>query len=66
MVGWRQCEGCGKELPEELFREDTPLCHRCARKEKQRNPVVRIARGITATPWEQWAKEVIARLQRGA
>jgi hypothetical protein len=60
--GWRQCAGCKKELPEELFREDSPQCRICARKEKQRNPVVRIARGITAVPRERWAKELIARL----
>ena len=63
MVGWRQCEGCKRELPEELFREDSPQCRTCAREAEQRNPVVRIAAGVVAVPREQWAKEVIARLQ---
>ena len=61
MVGWRECAGCKKELPEELFREGSPQCRICARKEKRRNPVVRIARGITAVPREQWARALIAR-----
>jgi hypothetical protein len=57
MLGFRQCEGCGKELPEELFREDSPRCRNCARETEQRNPVVRVAAGIVAAPREQWAKD---------
>jgi hypothetical protein len=63
MLGFRQCAACGKELPEELFREGSPQCRICAREEEQRNPVVRIAPGIIAAPREQWAREAIARLQ---
>ena len=66
MVGWRQCAECKKELPEELFREDSPQRRICAREEKQRTEVqvYRIAKGIIATSREQWAKELIARLLR--
>jgi hypothetical protein len=59
---WRQCLNC-KKLPEELFREDSPQCRICAREAEQRNPVVRIANGVIAAPREQWARELIARLQ---
>ena len=52
MVGWRECAGCGKELPEELFREDNPQCRICARKEKLRNPVVKPAPNVVAQPRE--------------
>jgi hypothetical protein len=52
MVGWRECAECKRELPEELFREDSPHCRRSAREEKQRNPIVRIARGVIAVPRE--------------
>jgi hypothetical protein len=62
MVGWRECAGCKQELPEELFHEDSQQCRICARKEKVRNPVIKIAPGIVAAPREQWAKELIARL----
>jgi hypothetical protein len=53
-----------KNLPEELFREASPLCRTCQREEERRNPVVRIAAGIIATPREQWAKDFISRLQQ--
>jgi hypothetical protein len=57
MVGWRECAGCKKELPEECFRGD-PRCRVCVRE-----GVYRIAPGIIAAPREQWAKELIARLR---
>jgi hypothetical protein len=63
MLGWRQCAGCKKQLPAELFREDSPQCRICARAAEQRNPVVRVAAGIVAAPREQWAKDLIARLR---
>jgi hypothetical protein len=63
MLGFRQCARCKKELPEELFREGSPQCRTYAREAEQRNPVVRIAASIVAAPREQWAKELIARLQ---
>jgi hypothetical protein len=65
MAGWRECAGCKKELPEELFREDSPQCRICVREGKQpaAPQVYRIANGIVAAPREQWAKELIARLQ---
>jgi hypothetical protein len=56
MLGFRQCEGCKRELPKELFREGNPQCRICAREAEQRNPVVRIAAGIIAQPRERWAK----------
>ena len=45
MLGFRQCEGCGKELPEECFRGEDPRCRVCARE-----GVYRIAPGIIAAP----------------
>jgi hypothetical protein len=62
MLGFRQCEGCKRELLEELFREGSPQCRTCAREAEQRNPVVRIAPGILAAPRERWAQDLIARL----
>jgi hypothetical protein len=63
MLGFRECADCKKELPEELFREDSHSCRLCARKAEQRNPIIKIADGITAQPRERWAKELIARLR---
>jgi hypothetical protein len=48
MLGFRQCAACGKTLPEECYRNDSPQCRTCQREEEQRNPVVRIAPGIIA------------------
>jgi hypothetical protein len=63
MLGWRICEGCKKELPEEFYRGNSPHCRTCAQKAEQRNPAVKVARNVIAQPREQWAKELIARLR---
>lgn len=65
MVGWRECAGCKRELPKELFREDSPQCRICEREEKQRAEVqaYRVAKDITAVPREEWARALLARLR---
>ena len=62
MLGFRQCEACGKELPEELFRVDNSQCRRCAREAEMRNPAVKLAQGITAQPKEAWALDLLKRI----
>jgi hypothetical protein len=54
MAGWRQCAECKKELPEELFREDSPECRTCARALR-----CRVAPGVVAMPKEAWARRVL-------
>jgi hypothetical protein len=71
MLGFRQCAACGKELPEECYRNDDLRCRVCAREAKQAEqrsaaPAYQIAKGVIAAPREQWARELILRLQRGA
>jgi hypothetical protein len=64
MIGWRKCEGCKRELPEECFRAEIARNAACAiGKQEERNPVYRIAPGIIATPREPWAQKLLARLR---
>jgi hypothetical protein len=62
MLGWRICEGCKKELPEEFYRGDSPHCRTCAQKPEQRNPVVKVAPGVVAAPMEPWAFDLLKRI----
>ena len=45
-----------------LFREDSSQCRICARKEKLRNPAIKLANGIVAQPREAWSRDILRRI----